>query len=86
MLLRDKDNPTVNKLEARFAIVEKRIRALLDENGTLAARVGELERELAEAKSAARNLDEYQGKSTHIRRKIENVLQSLESIVPVKKD
>jgi chromosome segregation ATPase len=82
----EKGNPAVKKLETGFAIVEKRIQALLDENGTLAARVNELERELAEAKNAARNLEEYQGKTTHIRMKVENILQSLESIVPGKKD
>jgi chromosome segregation ATPase len=82
----DKGDPTVKKLETRFAIVEKRIQALLDEKGTLAARVDELERELAEARNAARNLEEHQGKTTHVRKKIENILQSLESIVPVKKD
>jgi chromosome segregation ATPase len=82
----DKGDPAVIKLEASFSIVEKRIQALLDEKGTLAARVEELERELAELKNAARNLEEHQGKTTHIRKKVENVLRSLESIVPVKKD
>ena len=81
-----KGHPTVEKLVTRFEVVEKRIQALLDEKGTLAARIDELERELAEAKNAARNLAEHQGKTTHVRRKIENILQSLESIVPVKKD
>jgi chromosome segregation ATPase len=82
----DKSKPTGKKLEERFAIVEQRIRALLDENGALAARVEELERELAQARNAALNLEEYQGKAAHIRRKVETVLQSLESIAPVKKD
>jgi chromosome segregation ATPase len=81
-----KGHPNVEKLATRFEIVEKRIQALLDEKGTLAARVDELERELAEAKNAARNLEEHQGKTTHIRRKVENILRSLESIVPVKKE
>ncbi len=49
----DNDISPVKKLETRFMLVEKRIRALLDENGTLAARVSELERELAQAKNDA---------------------------------
>lgn len=82
----DKSNPAGKKLEERFAVVEQRIRALLDENGTLAARVRELERELAQARNAALNLEEYRGKATHIRRKVETVLQSLESIAAKKED
>jgi predicted component of type VI protein secretion system len=82
----DNDNSPVKKLETRFMLVEKRIRALLDENGTLAARVSELEQALAQARNDARQLQEYQGKTTHIRKKVENVLQTLESIVSRKQD
>ena len=68
-------------LEARSRqYVEQRIRALLHENGALAARVKKLESELAQARNAAVNLEEYQGKAAHIRRKVETVLQSLESL------
>lgn len=80
----DKDNPAGKRLEERFAIVEQRIRALLTENGALAARVAELERELAQARNAAVNLDEYRGKAAHIRTKVETVLKSLESIAAKK--
>lgn len=82
----DKSNPAGKKLEERFAIVEQRIRALLEENGTLAARVRQLERELAQARNASLNLEEYRGKAAHIRRKVETVLQSLESIAAKKED
>lgn len=82
----DKGGQAGKKLEERFAIVEQRIRALLDENGTLAARVRELERELAQARNAALNIEEYQGKAAHIRRKVETVLQSLESLSAKKQE
>ncbi|MGE5807874.1 MAG: hypothetical protein ACM32I_01990 [Nitrospirota bacterium] len=82
----EKSNPAGKTLEERFAIVEQRIRALLDENGTLAVRVRELERELAQARNTALNIEEYRGKAAHIRRKVETVLQSLESINAKKED
>lgn len=82
----DKDKSSVKKLEERFAIVEQRIGALLHENGALAARVKKLESELAQARNAAVNLEEYQGKAAHIRMKVETVLQSLESLAAKKQE
>ncbi|HEX9113630.1 MAG TPA: hypothetical protein VF888_04710 [Nitrospirota bacterium] len=81
-----KSNPAGKALEERFAIVEQRIRALLDENGALTARVRELERELAQARNTATNIEVYRGKAAHIRKKVETVLQSLESINAKKQD
>ncbi len=70
----------VNDLEARFGMIEKRVKALMAENTSLRARMGELEEELARAKHEARELEHFNGRRLHIREKIERVLQQLETV------
>lgn len=70
----------VNDLEARFGVIEKRVKALREENSGLKARIGELEEELAQAKREARELEHFHGKKLHIREKIEKVLQQLDTV------
>ena len=66
-------------LDDRFALIEKRVRALLSENNSLAARVGELERELAQARNEAREQGQFHDAKLHVREKIENILHALEA-------
>ncbi len=70
----------VNNLEARFGVIEKRVRALVEENNDLKARLSELEEELVQAKRDAQELEHFHGKVLHIREKIERVLQQLDSV------
>lgn len=70
----------MNNLDEKFLLIEKRVRALLAENSGLCARVRELERELAEARSAAGELALIRGEKLLLREKIEKILQTLESI------
>ncbi|HEX9022121.1 MAG TPA: hypothetical protein VF903_12775 [Nitrospirota bacterium] len=70
----------VDELGENFAEVEKRVKALASENRTLKGRVRELEQELSQALNEARNFASVHGKQEHIRQRIEQVLQSLESL------
>jgi chromosome segregation ATPase len=70
----------MKELEERFAEVEKRVRALVNENRTLKGRIRELEQELVESRSEAQKFNNLHGKQLHIREKIERVLHSLESL------
>ncbi len=67
-------------LESRFSEVEKRMRALIADNARLTSRITELEQELAGVRREALELQNLQGKSMHIREKIERILHSLETI------
>ena len=64
----------------KFAVIEERVRALLAANEHLAARVSDLEEELAQARREARELEQFRGRKLHIRERIENILRTLESI------
>lgn len=70
----------VNDFEARFGVIEKRVKALMEENTGLKARIGGLEEELAQVKREARELEHFHGKKLHIREKIERVLQQLDAV------
>ncbi len=70
----------VKDFHERFLVIEKRVRALLELNNHLAARVKDLEQELADARREARELEHYRGAKLHVREKIENVLRILDSI------
>jgi hypothetical protein len=70
----------VNELESRFAEIEKRVRSLVADNGSLRKRVAELERELAHVRAEAGESRDFQTKQTRIREKVEQVLRSLESL------
>lgn len=65
-------------IEERFAEVEKRVRALVDENFALKRRVQEFEGELARLRSEAQDLQQFHGRRTHVREKIERALAALE--------
>ncbi len=67
-------------LESRFSEVEKRMRALIADNARLKTRISELEQELSDVRREALEFQNLQGKSIHIREKIERVLHSLETI------
>jgi cell division septum initiation protein DivIVA len=67
-------------LEARFAEVEKRVQSLVQENRALAKRISGLERELAQARREAQEMEHFHGKSMHIRDKVERILSALEGI------
>lgn len=66
-------------LEAKFAEVEKRVKALVDENKGLKERALELEQELARARREAQELQNFHGKRMHIREKVERILSALEA-------
>jgi chromosome segregation ATPase len=70
----------VKELETQFAEVEKRVRSLVADNGSLRKRVAELERELARARAEAGDARDVQGKQARIREKVEHVLRSLQSL------
>jgi cell division septum initiation protein DivIVA len=67
-------------LEDKFREVEKRVKTLVSENTDLRKRVSELERELAGARLGSEELEHVRGTKTHIREKIERVLQALEAV------
>ncbi len=67
-------------LEARFTEVERRVRSLVQENRDLTGRVSELERELAQARREAQEMEHYHGKRMHIKDKVERILSALEGI------
>lgn len=67
-------------LEAGFAEVEKRVKALNAENSALRGRVRELEQELAQARRESRDLEHFHGKRMHIKEKVERILNTLEAI------
>ena len=67
-------------LEAGFAEVEQRVKALLRDNAGLRERVARLERELSQARAESEDIQDVRGKRIHIRERIEKVLRTLEAI------
>ncbi len=67
-------------LEARFAEVEERVRALVSGNKDLKKRVRELEDELARARHRLQELEHFHGKKMHVKEKIERILKALEAL------
>ena len=67
-------------LQARFDVIEKRVKALVAENKGLKARLSELEAELVRAKREALELEHFQGRMLHVREKIERILQQLDAV------
>jgi len=67
-------------LQARFDVIEKRVKALVAENKGLKARLSELEVELVQAKREALELEHFQGRMLHVREKIERILQQLDAV------
>jgi len=75
----DKEH-SARDLEARFAAVEKRVLALVEENKSLKGLIRALEEELEQARRNARELEHFHGRKLHIREKIEKILQELETV------
>jgi predicted RNase H-like nuclease (RuvC/YqgF family) len=69
----------LKSIEERFAEAEKRVRSLVSENTALKKRVREFEREIAQLRSEARDLQHFHGKRMHVREKIERILNALEA-------
>lgn len=67
-------------LGARFAEVERRVRALVAENRMLRGRLGELETELAQAKQEAQEAQSLRTKKTRVQERLTRLLRTLESI------
>ena len=74
------DDDALKRIEAAFATVEQRVKALVTENRGLKKRVRELEGELAQARRSSQDLEHLQSRRMHIREKVERVLQSLEAL------
>lgn len=70
----------MSRIEAQFAEVEKRVRALVAENKALARRIQALERELEQARKDAQELHLLKGGKMRIREKLERVLKTLEAL------
>jgi uncharacterized coiled-coil DUF342 family protein len=76
----------VKDLAAKFAEVERRVRALVAENGQLRVRLQELEQQLGDARSDAQGLEQTQERTAQVRAKLERVLRKLEALEPVGKN
>jgi len=74
------DDDALKRIEAAFATVEQRVKALVTENRGLKKRVRELEGELAQARRSSQDLEHLHSRRVHIREKVERVLQSLEAL------
>ena len=70
----------MKNLDARFAEVERRVKALLAENHALRGRVTELEDELERTRRSAREYENIHGKRLRIREKVERMLKDLEAV------
>ncbi len=74
------DDSSVAGLEERFAVIERRIRTLLDRNRALETRVAELEQELARRGDASGELEQLQEIKRRLREKVGGILNNLESL------
>lgn len=70
----------VNDLVARFAEVEKRVRALVVENGRLRDRVRELEDGLGRASEGAREAENLRARKYQVRDRLKRLLRVLEAV------
>ena len=76
----------VKDLVARFAEVEKRVRALADENTGLRGRVRELEEELGRASAGAREAETLRARKVQVQDRLKRLLRLLEAIEPKEKE
>ena len=70
----------VKDLAARFAEVEKRVRALAAENGHLRERVLKLEEELGRASEGAREAGDLRARKEQVRDRLKRLLRVLEAM------
>ena len=68
------------ELDDQFGIIERRVKALVAENRALKARLADLEREIAAARSSAQTHTYRDDITVQLRERIEKVLRSLETI------
>ena len=67
-------------LAAKFTEIESRVRSLLNENGSLRGQVRELEKQLADARRDAQDLEQVRGRTDEVREKLARVLKALEAL------
>lgn len=70
----------MKELVARFAEVEKRVRALAEENHRLRDRVRELEGDLGRASAGAREAEDLHARKEQVRERLKRLLRVLESV------
>jgi len=70
----------VKELIARFTEVEKRVRALAEENGNLRDRVRALEEELGRASEGAREAETLRARKEQVRDRLNRLLRVLEAV------
>lgn len=67
-------------LGSRFAEVEKRVHALVEENARLRGRVSELESELEQAGERAREVESLRARKAQVQERLKRLLHLLEKI------
>lgn len=67
-------------LGARFGEVERRVRALVEENRLLRGRLGEIETELATARQEAQEAQSLRAKKARVQERLTRLLRTLETI------
>jgi regulator of replication initiation timing len=70
----------VKDLGSRFGEVEKRVRALVEENSRLHGRVSELERKLEQAEEHAREVESLRFRKAQVQDRLKRLLHLLEKI------
>ena len=75
----------VKDMVARFAEVEKRVRALAEENQGLREKVHALEEELGRASEGAREAESLRARREQVRDRLKRLLRVLETIESQKK-
>lgn len=70
----------MKELVARFAEVEKRVRALAEENHGLRDRVRELEEDLGRASEGAREAEALRARKEQVQDRLKRLLRVLEAI------
>jgi chromosome segregation ATPase len=70
----------VKDLSARFSEVERRVSALVAENGQLRKRVRELEQERQEYEAKARESEVLRRRTEQVRDRLQRLLAALESV------
>lgn len=71
---------------ARFAEVEKRVRALAAENGHLRDRVRKLEEDLGKASEGAREAETLRARKEQVRDRLKRLLRVLEALETKEKE
>lgn len=67
-------------LEERFAEIERRVKPLVAENRSHKKRIRELEKELSQTRGDAQKSAQFNDKQSHLRERLEKILQALEAV------